>query len=139
MAIALAMAAAGSAPAPGGGALIFDCDVRTPAGGHLALRGTYSEAGFRTNLAELIELPGDARFEGGPQIGIEDHLFNYRWTARGGDGRHLDVEMAEYSRQNAAVLTMVWRRSDGRHVGYTLIGTGMCETRRGSPSAEDAQ
>ena len=35
-----------------------------------------------------------------------------------------------------AVLTFVERHSDGRHSVDRLIGTGICETRRGSSSAE---
>jgi len=126
-------AAASSAFAPVA-AFMFNCDLRMPTGGSFNLHGTHTKGAFQTNIDDLVKSPENLVFEGGHEISIENHRFTYRWRAN-----DIGVDMVEYANQNAAVITIERRHSDGRHVVYTLIGSGICETRRGSSSVEDGQ
>ncbi len=132
------VAVAGSAGTLVGGPLMFNCDVSTPGGSRLELRGTFDGEELRTNIATWPGLSTPTELEGGLRISMEGLVHHYEWHGPP-ERRRLNIQMVEYSRERAAVLTIVQRYSDGRHSVDTLIGTGMCETRRGPSSAEVGQ
>ena len=136
--LALAIATTTLSAMPSGGLLTFDCDMSVPGGTRFDLHGTFNGEELRTNIADWPGLSIATELEGGLRISVENLVHHYEWNGPPGRVR-LYVQMVDYSRQNAAVLTVVEHYADGRHSVDTLIGTGMCEARRGSSSAEDGQ
>ncbi|HEV7289628.1 hypothetical protein [Sphingomonas sp.] len=142
MSLALAIAAQTVAAVPSAGRLAFDCDMRGPGGAKSAarfkLRGTYDGAEVKTNMADWLKPSSPIKLKGGLQLSVENLVHHYEWKEAAGRER-VNVRMIDYSNQQVAVLTIVRSYSDGRHSFDTLIGTGMCETRRGSPSQGTVQ
>lgn len=137
MSLALAMATLLSA-VPDGGRLTLDCDMSGPGGTRFDLHGTFDGEELRTNIADWPGLSIATELEGGLRISVENQVHHYEWSGPP-DRFRLNVQMVEYSTQHAAVLTVVRRYSDGRHSVDSLIGTGMCEARRGSAPPRDGQ
>ena len=132
------MAAAVPAVVHNDDVLRLDCDMRRPGGTPFNLHGTFDGEELRTNIAEWPGLSLPTELQGGLRLSMEGVVHHYEWNGPPNRTR-LNLQMVEYSRQRAAVLTVVQRYSDGRHSVDSLIGTGMCEARRGSPSSGDGQ
>jgi hypothetical protein len=138
MSLALAMAAAAQAALPGGVRLTLDCAMFGPGGTRFDLHGASDGVALRTNIADWPGLSISTELEGGLRISVENLVHHYEWNGPPNRVR-LNVQMVEYSDQHAAVLTIVQHYSDGRHSVDSLVGTGLCEARRGSPSSGNRQ
>jgi|GEM_PF-3821261 len=130
MSLALAMATTALSAGLSGGTLTFDCDLWRPGGTRIDVHGTFDGEELRTNIADRLRRPAASQLAGGLRISVENLVHHYEWNGPP-DRIRLNVQMVEYGHQHAAVLTIVDRYSDGRHSVDSLIGTGMCETRRG--------
>ena len=128
----LVAGAAAALAEPEGQFVNFSCRVDKPAGERVLLSGSIDQGDIHSDIRELFELPEGATLKGGLELSIEDHRHEYKWSADTPRGV-LELTMSEYSRQNAAAIQAVLRRSDGRHTGYTFVGAGVCTTQRNVP------
>jgi hypothetical protein len=117
---------------PEGQSVNFSCRMNKPTGEQVLLSGSIDQGGIHSNIRELFDLPEGATLKGGLALSVEGHRHEYKWSADTPRGV-LELTMSEYSRQNAAAIQAVVRRSDGRHTGYTFVGAGVCTTQRNVP------